>query len=107
MKISCYRTDHNFAVSSIISGPLPEATLTESDRRIMSDLVGFWFLVNSVYLVRLCRIWSDSVVFGRIWSDSVGFGRIWSDLVGFGQIWLTYFIDQQQQQIAKVSSVHS
>ena len=40
-------------------GPLPEATPTESDRRIWSDLVGF----------------------GRIPSDSVGFGQIQSDSV--------------------------
>ena len=61
----------------IIRGPLPEATPTESDRRIMSDLVGFG------------RIRSDLVVFGRIWPDLVGFGRIWSDsvgLVGFSRI---------------------
>ena len=96
MKISCYRTDHNFAVSSIISGPLPEATLTESDRRIMSDLVGFgWIWSDSFgfgriwpdfdfWLIR--SIWSDSVGFGRIWTDSVGFGRIRSDSVRFGRI---------------------
>ena len=53
------------------AGPLPEATPTESDRRI---LPGF------------CRIQSDSVRFGLIQSDSVGFGQIWSDLVGFGRI---------------------
>ena len=52
-------------------GPLPEATPTESDRRIMSDYVGFG------------RIWSDWVGFGLIWSDLVGFGRIRSDLARF------------------------
>ena len=52
-------------------GPLPEATPTESDRRIMSDYVGFG------------RIWSDYVGFGRIRSDFVRFGRILSDFVRF------------------------
>ena len=69
-------------LSTAPDGPLPEATPTESDRRIMSDLVGFG------------RIRSDSAGFGRIfmlvnsvtWSNSVGFGRTQSDLVGFGQI---------------------
>ena len=45
-------------------GPLPEATPTESDRRILPDLVGF----------------------DRIPSDLVRFRQIRSDLVGFGQI---------------------
>ena len=57
-------------------GPLPEATPTESDRRILPDSAGFG------------PIWSDSAGFGRIWSDlveAVGFGRIWSDSVGFGR----------------------
>ena len=62
-----------------LGGPLPEATPTEFDRRIWSDYVGFWFLVN---LVGLCQIWSDLVVLGRIQSDLVGFGRIRSDSVG-------------------------
>ena len=62
-----------------LEGKVPSQKLlrpnpTESDRRILPDLVGFG------------RIWSDLVGFGRIWSDSVGFGRIWSDLVGFGRI---------------------
>ena len=58
---------NNFPASKLsynITGPLPEATPTESGRRIGSDLVGF----------------------GRIWSDLDGFGRIRSDLVGFGRI---------------------
>ena len=57
-----------------ISGPLPEATPTESDRRIWSNLVGFG------------RIQSDLVGFGRIQSDLVGFGRIRSELAGLGWI---------------------
>ena len=50
-------------------GPLPEATSTESDCRILPDLVG------------LGRIRWDLDGFGRIRLDSVEFGRIWSDLV--------------------------
>ena len=61
---------------SDISGPLPEATPTESDRRILLDLVGF------------CRIWSDSVGFWFLVNSSyfVVFSHILSDLVGFGRI---------------------
>ena len=96
-----------------IQGPLPEATPTESDRRIVPDLVGFDRLWSDLvgfgriwsYLVGFGRIWldfdfwsdsdsvgfcrigSDLVGFGQIWSDLVEFGRIWTDLVGFGQIW--------------------
>ena len=44
-----------FCLSTYIGGPLPEATPTESDRRILPDLVE--------------RIRSDMVGFGRIRSD--------------------------------------
>ena len=60
-----------FSENHLKIGPLPEATLTESDRRFMSVLVG------------LCQFWAHLVGFGRIRSDSVGFGQIWLDLVGF------------------------
>ena len=55
-------------------GPLPEATLTESDRQIWSDLVGFG------------RIRSDSVGFGRIFGKFGQFGQTLLHLVGFGLI---------------------
>ena len=75
---------------------IQEATPTESDRRIMSDLVELGrILIFDKFgqfgrtlsdLVGLCRIWSDSIGFGRIWSDLVVFCRIQSDLVGFSRI---------------------
>ena len=80
-------------------GPLPEATPTESDRRILSDSVGFGQIL---IIGKFGRIRSDLVClvgFGQTSSDLVGIGRIlilgklgwvWSvesDLVGFGRIW--------------------
>ena len=73
---------------SFCKGPLPEATPTESDRRIVpglwSDLVGFRRISSD--FVGFRRILSDLVGFGRILLDLVGFGRILSDSVRFGQI---------------------
>ena len=93
-----------FLFWSLFQSPLPEATPTEFDRRILPDSVGFgriqsnsvrigqiwsdfdsWLIWSE--LIGIGRILSDSVGFGRIWSDSVGFGQIWSDSVGFGRIW--------------------
>ena len=92
-----------YSINGSKKGPLPEATPTESDRQIWSDLVGFGrirsgFGLDSVWIRSgFGRIRSDLVGFGRIrsdvdgigwiWSDLVGLGRIWSDLVGFGRIW--------------------
>ena len=60
-------------------GPIPEANPTESERRILPDLVGF-----------------------RIRSDSVGFGRICSDLVGFGQILISGKFGRNRSELVGV-----
>ena len=67
-------------------GPLPEATLTESNRRIPPDLVGFgWILIFGKFGIWLdCRIWLNSVEFGWTLSDFVKFCWNQSDSVGIG-----------------------
>ena len=79
-----FRTE---GAKSAKGGPLPEATPTESDRRILPDLVGFG--QNWSDLVGIGRYWSDLVLifvkFGRNRSELVRIGRIWSDSVGFGR----------------------
>ena len=78
--------------------PLPDATLTESDHRILPDLVRlgqirshlFGFAPIRLYLVVLNLVLFgplryNSVRFGRTQSDLVGLCQIWSDLDGFGR----------------------
>ena len=72
---------------------LPEGTPTESDCRILPDLVG-----NG-------RIWSDSVGIGRNWSDSVVIGRNWSELVGFGRIVITGKSGRNQSQLSELVGI--